>query len=170
MYTYGIYIHIYMSFRAFMLSDWLQDFWLKLMWHRYLESIVFALTSASHRPTPGLAEADPVWLVLLHHWGVLWLHRNRFVLLQPIAQTSSGCTGGRAYQYCLGSPPLGRTDWLDFGYIGSSRLDFTDPRVYFILALVSRLSIFNIYLLSFRPMGWLSGARCLKSRACRRSL
>ena len=55
-YTYSIYIHIYMSFRAFMLSDWLQDFWLKLMWHRYLESIVFALTSASHRPTPGLAE------------------------------------------------------------------------------------------------------------------
>ena len=50
----------------------------------------------------------------------------------------------------------------DFGYIGSSRLDFTDPRVSFILVLVS-LSIFNIYLLSFRPMGWLSGARCLKS-------
>lgn len=99
MYTYSIYIHIYMSFRAFILSDWLQDFWLKLMWHRYLESIVFALTSASHRPTPGLAE----WILFGLFCYIIGVHRNCFVLLQPVAQTSSGCTGGRAY--CLGSPP-----------------------------------------------------------------
>ena len=45
-----------MFVHAFMLMDRLQVLAESFMWHRYLESILFGLSSWSHRPAPGIAE------------------------------------------------------------------------------------------------------------------
>ena len=49
-------IYTCMFVHAFMLMDRLQVLAESFMWHRYLESILFGLSSWSHRPAPGIAE------------------------------------------------------------------------------------------------------------------
>ena len=80
-----------------MLMDRLQVLAESFMWHRYLESILFGLSSWSHRPAPGIAEWVLFGLICFSLGRVLWLHRHLAVLLEPTAQIVGGSAGGRLH-------------------------------------------------------------------------